>query len=82
MQFANAQGAVQSTPAAQSLNSFGVASLAGLNFASNPTPQFVITLNGLTGSPANVSIKLTWKAAYNKACYSDGQTVSPTPATG
>ena len=78
IQFANAEGTVQPI-APVALNSFGIANLQDTNFASDPEPQFVITLNGLTSSPATVAIKLSWKATYTTACYSDGQTVSSTP---
>jgi len=77
VQFATPGGALLPI-AARPLDSFGVASLSGLNFGST-LPQFVITLNGLTSSPANVSIKLSWNATYNTACYANGQTVSSTP---
>ncbi len=63
IQFANAEGTVQPI-APVALNSFGIANLQDTNFASDPEPQFVITLNGLTSSPATVAIKLSWKATY------------------
>jgi hypothetical protein len=78
VQFANAQGALLPI-AAQPINQFGVASLAGLNFSSDPQPQFVVTLNGFTGSETTVSMKLSWNATFAAACYSDGQTVSSQP---
>jgi hypothetical protein len=78
VQFANDQGALLPI-APQPINAFGVASLVGLNFASDPRPQFVITLNGLAASPASVSIRLTWSSPFATACFSEGQTVSSTP---
>jgi hypothetical protein len=78
VQFANNQGALLPI-AAQPLNQFGVANLAGLNFASDPRPQFVVTLNGLAVSPAFVSLRLTWTSPYAAQCYSEGQTVSTNP---
>jgi hypothetical protein len=78
VQFANASGAILPI-AAQTLNQFGVADLQGINFGSTPLPEFIITLNGLTASPANVSVKLSWNATYATACYSNGQNVSSSP---
>ena len=71
VQFANNQGALLPI-AAQPLNQFGVANLAGLNFASDPRPQFVVTLNGLTSSPAFVSLRLTWTSPYAAAVLQRG----------
>ena len=73
--FATPQGTPVAIPA-QPINSFGVVDLSGLNFNNDLLPQFVITLNGLTSTPATVSLRLTWRAGYALSCISEGQTVS------
>ncbi|MGA2836053.1 MAG: hypothetical protein ABSF84_05600 [Acidimicrobiales bacterium] len=79
VQFANPEGTIDSNIPAQPINAFGVADLSGLDFAGNLSPQFVITLNGLTSTPTTVSLKLIWEAKYNLVCISNGQAVSSVP---
>jgi hypothetical protein len=79
VQFANAEGTIDTSIPAQSINAFGLVNLSGLNFSSDLSPQFVITLNGLTSTPANVSLKLIWEAAYSPVCTSNGQSASTVP---
>lgn len=53
----------------QSLDGTGSVNLKGLNLNSaTGLPQFLITLNGTTGSPGQVVVKLTWTAAYDPSC--------------
>jgi len=79
VQFADARGVIVPGIPAQRLNGFGVANLSGLNFSADPSPQFVITLNGMAVPPTAVGMRLTWKAAYSPVCSSEGQSVSNTP---
>jgi len=79
VQFANARGIIVPSIPAQQLNGFGTANLSGLNFSADPSPQFVITLNGMAVPPTVVGMRLTWKAAYSPVCISEGQSVSNTP---
>ena len=61
------------------LDSSGTADLSGLgNLNQNGLPQFLITLNGETGSPANLTATLTYSAPYNPSCAMSG--VTPTLA--
>lgn len=60
----------------------GSVDLSGINPAStNGLPQFLITLNGTSGSPQAVTVKLTWTATYDPSCNSGGQTVTPQSTT-
>jgi len=76
--FANPQGTIQPLPA-QSIDAFGSVNLSGVNFSDDPLPQFVITLNGLTGTPPTVTLRLSWKAGYSLSCLAGGQAVSNVP---
>jgi hypothetical protein len=78
VQFANPQGVIQPIPA-QQIDSFGAVDLSGLNFSGDLMPQFVVTLNGLSSSPANVVLKLTWDAPYALTCIAEGQSASNIP---
>ena len=61
------------------LDSSGTADLSGLgNLNQNGLPQFLITLNGETGSPANLTATLTYSAPYNPSCAMSGVTPTPT----
>lgn len=64
------------------IDATGSVALTGLNpSAVSGLPQFLITLNGTSGAPTSVTVKLTWTAAYDPACDSGGQTVTPTATT-
>jgi hypothetical protein len=64
------------------IDSTGSVDLTGLNpSAVNGLPQFLITLNGTSGAPTSVTIKLTWTAAYDTTCDSGGQTITPQATT-
>jgi hypothetical protein len=60
----------------------GSVDLSGVNPAStNGLPQFLIVLNGTSGNPQAVTVKLTWTATYDPSCSSGGQTVTPQDTT-
>lgn len=68
-----------------SLDGTGSASLVGLNLnTATGLPQFVIALAGTSGSPGQVTVKLTWTAPYDPSCVGAGITaVAPvTPPAG
>jgi hypothetical protein len=51
------------------LDSTGSVNLQGYNLnTSTGLPQFVITLNGTSGAPQQIDVKLTWTAPYNSQC--------------
>ncbi len=78
VQFATATGTPLDIPS-QSVDSFGVANLSGLNFASAPLPQFIVTLAGETAPPTSVTLHLTWTASDEPDCSTGGQTVTTHP---
>ncbi len=56
------------------LDSLGTADLSGLPIvAAIPLPQFDISFTGLSPTPANFAVKLTWQAPYGADCQSGGQ---------
>lgn len=60
----------------------GSVDLTGLDpSAVNGLPQFLIQLNGTSGNPTSVTVKLNWTAAYDPSCDSGGQTVTPENTT-
>jgi hypothetical protein len=60
-----------------SLDANGVADLSGLDFSTAAgLPQYLITLNG--ASTQQLTVKLTWKAAYDPACTPPGGDVETT----
>lgn len=64
------------------LDSTGTANLSGLgNLNQNGLPQFLITLNGETGTPSNLTATLTYSAPYDPSCAESGVTPTPTPTT-
>jgi hypothetical protein len=64
------------------LDRTGSISLTGLNLnTATGLPQFLIALNGTSGSPSQVEVKLTWNATYDPSCIRSGITASPPPIT-
>jgi hypothetical protein len=56
-----------------SLDGTGSASLVGLNLNSaTGLPQFLIHLDGESGTPGQVVVKLTWTATYDPSCVGPG----------
>lgn len=69
---------------AVALDSNGTADLTtvnGGNLNQNGLPQFLITLNGETGNPANLTATLTYTAPYDPNCAMSGVTPTPTDTT-
>ena len=62
------------------LDGTGTVSLAGLNL-NTPTglPEFILALQGESGSPGQVVVKLTWTATYDPSCIGPGATATPPP---
>jgi hypothetical protein len=60
----------------------GTVNLGGLSL-NTPTglPQFIIALNGTSGSPSQIVMTLTWQADYNASCTGGGVSATP-PASG
>jgi hypothetical protein len=57
----------------------GSVDLSGIDPAStNGLPQFLIVLNGTSGNPQAVTVKLTWTATYDPSCNSGGQNTTTT----
>ncbi len=46
----------------------GAVDLTSLNLDQNGLPQFLITLNGETGTPTQVEVELVWTATYDPSC--------------
>jgi hypothetical protein len=64
------------------LDATGTVDLTGLNLnTALGLPQFLITLNGLSGTVGSVTVKLTWNANYNQTCVGSGTTVTKTDVT-
>ena len=56
------------------LDGLGTADLSGINIVSKiALPQFVVNFTGLSPTPANFGIKLTWTAPSGANCQSGGQ---------
>lgn len=67
----------------RSLDATGTVDLTGLNL-NTPTglPQFIISLNGVSGSPGQIVVKLTWEANYDTSCTGGGVSAVPPPSGG
>ncbi len=71
----------------ENLDPTGTAGLSGLNLnTAQGLPQFLITLNGASGTPTSVQVKLTWAGVADPSCIPGGAppptstlTVSPFP---
>jgi hypothetical protein len=60
------------------LDNTGTADLHGLALNSGAgLPQFLVALNGVSGSIGQVTMTLTYEDSYNPACTGGGQTVQP-----
>jgi hypothetical protein len=60
----------------------GTVDLTGLNLnTAIGLPQFLITLNGLSGSPGEVIVELTWTATFDETCIGPDTTVAEKPTT-
>jgi hypothetical protein len=69
VQFDDNDGNPISGIADQPLDGTGSVNLQGLKLNSaTGLPQFLITLNGTSGTPGEVVVKLTWTAAYDPSC--------------
>lgn len=69
--------------ATHSLNANGSTDLTNLNLpTTDALPQFVITLNGLTGSPSAVTLNVTWSGTYSPACVTPTAVVTTATAPG
>jgi hypothetical protein len=70
----------------RALDASGSVPLDGLNLNANGLPQFLITLNGQTGTPGSVVVKLTWTGVFDPSCVKAGTTVQtsshPAASTG
>jgi hypothetical protein len=70
----------------RALDASGSVPLDGLNLNANGLPQFLITLNGQSGTPGSVVVKLTWTGVYDPSCVKTGTTVQtsshPAASTG
>lgn len=63
----------------KSLDDSGSVDLSGLNLSTAlGLPQFVITLNGGSGTPSAVTVRVTWTGADNEACLTPGVTKTTT----
>lgn len=60
------------------LDGTGTVDLSPYSISPSGLPQFVITLNGTSGTPTSVEVKLTWTGTENPACVPTGNTESPT----
>ena len=69
--------------ATHTLDSTGTTNLTDLNLpTTDALPQFVITLNGLTGSPGAVTLNVTWTGSYSPACVTSTASVTTATAPG
>lgn len=69
------------TPNPQNLDSTGAVSLAGMGLnTATGLPQFLFTLNGLTGQPPSVQVQLTWTGSYDTSCIKPGTSVTTSPS--
>jgi hypothetical protein len=60
---------------AQALDVNGSVALTSFNLSTEVgLPQFLITLNGVSGAPASVEVKLSWTGASDPSCTPVGQT--------
>ncbi len=65
------------TPNPQNLDSTGAVSLVGMGLnTATGLPQFLFTLNGLTGQPGAVQVQLTWTGTYDTSCVGPNTTVT------
>jgi hypothetical protein len=80
IQFADGDGNPIPGVGPRPIDNTGTVDLTGLNLNS-PTglPQFLITLNGETGTPGQVVVKLTWTATYDPGCIKPSYQVQRLP---
>lgn len=65
----------------QQIDSNGAVDLTGLGLENVDSPQFLITLNGTSGTPSEVTVRLTWESEYDPDCIDDETEVSTTPTS-
>ncbi len=64
------------------IDSHGAVDLTGLNLnTATGLPQFLITLNGASGTTKSVVVTLTWTAAYDPTCISGNVSATPPAVT-
>lgn len=62
------------------LDANGTANLSGLNLTTAyGLPQFLITLNGVSGTPTSLKATLTWTGTDDPSCYKPGSAPPPKP---
>ncbi len=66
--------------ASQPIDANGAVDMSTLALTST-LPQFLITLNGLTGSLGQVELTLTWQATYDPSCVSAAVVAAPPTTT-
>src|SRR5581483_9849150 len=80
VQFADGGGNPVASIPPVSLDANGVADLSSLNLNTvNGLPQYLISLTG--ASTQQITVKLTWTAAYDPACNGPGDVVTAKPTT-
>jgi hypothetical protein len=80
IQFEDGDGNPIQGVSAQNLDSTGTVDLTGLNLnTASGLPQFLITLNGTSGTPSSVQVKLSWKGDYSATCAPPGGSIADPP---
>jgi cysteine-rich repeat protein len=75
--FADSGGnAIPSIPD-QPIDGAGAVDQTGLGRAANDSPQFLITLNLVSGTPTEVVVRLTWDATFDPECIGEDTQTGP-----
>ena len=63
----------------QPIDANGAVDLTGIGLENVIRPQFLITLNGVSGTPSQVVVRLTWDAVFDPVCVASNVEVLGTP---